>query len=239
MYGFIHRTQNNIECFLFGCKNVNPKCNVNLNGSDSLNELIKLVDQEPLEQTVQEYLEDNPSAICGAKYVMGNGIISKLPLGNNYITDFAYINPQSGYTFLHLIEIEKPGKSIFTKNDEFTQEFKQALQQVQDWLQWCSINHPYIRDLFEPLREMFDESVWLYNVRALLIYGRQSEINNARRKDRWSQQKTNNPFIEIRTYDGFAREMNHFLPPNNNFVDMVNTYHYVQRSFKLKKRAKR
>ncbi|CZF82788.1 hypothetical protein GCE9029_03440 [Grimontia celer] len=200
-----------------------------------MNDLINLVDKEPLEQPVQEFLEKCPSAICGTKYIMGNCVISKLPLGNEYKTDFAYINPQSGYTFLHLVEIEKPGKSIFTQSDEFTKEFNQALQQVNDWIYWCSNNSGYLYNLLEPLRQRSGDSVGYYNARGLLIYGRSSEINNIRRKERWAQKTTENNFIEIRTYDGFAREMNSFLPPNNLYNEVIDTYHYVQREFKLKR----
>ncbi|EIA3182955.1 TPA: Shedu immune nuclease family protein [Vibrio parahaemolyticus] len=202
-----------------------------------MNDLIDLVDKKPLEQPVQEFLEKNPAAICGANYVLGRCVISKLPLGNEYKTDFAYVNPQSGCTFLHLVEIEKPDKSIFTKNDEFTKEFNQALQQVNDWLFWCANNSQYLYDFFEPLRQKSGDSIGYYNARGLLIYGRNSEINNVRRKERWSQKTRENNFIEIRTYDGFAKEMNSFLPPNTLFNNMVDLYHYVQRDFKPKKMA--
>lgn len=150
-----------------------------------MNYFFDLLNQNPKEQKVQRFLEENPSMICGADYVMDNAVISKLRLGADHATDFAYVNPQSGCTYLHLIEIEKPSKRIFKKNDEFTHGFYQAYQQVEDWLGWCSRNRDGIREILEPLREKSGDLVGYYNPRGLLIFGRDSEINSVRRRERW------------------------------------------------------
>lgn len=199
------------------------------------NELIQLVNKNVDEPTVQGFLERNPAAICGAEYVMANAVISKLRLGADYIPDFAYVNPQSGRTFLRLIEIEAPAKQIFTGGDNFSASFNHAYQQVEDWLGWCGRHHNELFELLLPLKEEAGDHVMSYVPRGLLLYGRRDEINTVKRRERWKQKVSSNPYIQVRTYDGYATDMTHFIPPANTTpLSYLKCVTYSDRRFKVK-----
>lgn len=107
----------------------------------------RLLDTGPEETVVQAFLEAHPAMVCGTDYVMASSLISKLPLGKDFVPDFAYVNPQSGRTFLKLFEIKKPDARIFTKHDQFTHRFQRAYQQVEDYIGWCHRNGSALREL--------------------------------------------------------------------------------------------
>lgn len=184
------------------------------------------------EPVVQDFLERHPFIIPNTEYVFANTVISKPPLGADHYPDFAYINPQSGPIFLRLVEIESPKKKIFKKNDEFSQRFHSALQQVHDWLIWCHQNAEFLRNFFQPLYEVQSQSFPLLIARGLLIYGRRSEINTTRRKERWAQMKLTNQFIKIQTYDGFSEERQGIL--TSGITLSTRCAAYRKRSFELK-----
>jgi hypothetical protein len=64
-----------------------------------------------------------------------------------------------------------------------------------------------------------------------LNYGRGSELSNNRREERWVQKGLSNPFIEVRTYDGWVREKNNTIPPHDILSDYLSTVHYSNRFY--------
>lgn len=195
-----------------------------------MSQLHKLLDTKCTEADVQKLFEARPEAICGSLYVMNNAVIRKFPLGRDHATDFTYVNPQSGQTFIYLIEIESPSKKIFNKDDSFTPELSQALQQVNDWLVWCSLNDDALSQQLEPLRRRNGDCILHYVPRGILIYGREEEINSARRNERWLGKVKENPFISIRTYDGWNKEHSRFLS-DNRFDIGVRSVVYQRRDY--------
>lgn len=121
-----------------------------------MNELIALSNTDPEESTVQKFFEKHPASIIGTAYALSNALIAKLPLGVDFVTDFTWVNPRSGPTYVYLIEIEKPSKSIFNKDDSFTQSFNHVYGQVEDWLGWYARNQDAFRDIFVPLKSHND-----------------------------------------------------------------------------------
>lgn len=158
------------------------------------------------EPPVQDFLERNPHIIVGTDWVDPRIVITKMPLGAEHVTDFCYVNPTSGVTYLNLIEIEDPAKSIFTQDDEFTSKFTRAHQQLLDWLVWCQNHHDTVRDMFSIASKGIGSRVSMFAARGLLVYGRRSEINNVRRQERWSSFVDNSKYISVRTYDGFCED---------------------------------
>ncbi|WP_019080319.1 Shedu immune nuclease family protein [Yersinia enterocolitica] len=195
-----------------------------------MNELIKLIDTNPEEAKIQKFFEKHPASIIGAAYALSNTLIAKLPLGVDFVTDFTWVNPRSGPTYVYLIEIEKPSKLIFNQDGSFTKNFNHAYGQVEDWLGWCARNQSTLRDTLAPLKS-HDDLPPFFAVRGILIYGRDSELNNKRREERWIQKGLSNPFIEVRTYDGWARERNNNIPPHDNLANYLSTAHYSNRSY--------
>ncbi|EAO6780596.1 DUF4263 domain-containing protein [Salmonella enterica subsp. enterica] len=195
-----------------------------------MNELIALINTDPEESTVQKFFEKHPASIIGTAYALSNALIAKLPLGVDFVTDFTWVNPRSGPTYVYLIEIEKPSKSIFNKDDSFTQSFNHAYGQVEDWLGWYARNQDAFRDILVPLKYHNDLPPF-FAVRGILIYGRDSELSNNRREERWVQKGLSNPFVEVRTYDGWGREKNNTIPPHDILSDYLSTVHYSNRSY--------
>lgn len=193
-----------------------------------MSSLTTLLNTNPGESAIQSYFESQPQAFVATKHVLGNTVISKLPIGNDFICDLAYVEPQSGRTYLHLVELEAPTKAIFTKDGQFTADFNQALQQVTDWLYYVERNKEVIRDLLEPLRAPTGADILHYTAVGHLLIGRRDQIDSPRKKERWAAKKSENPFITIRTLDGFDdSNTNHF---DNNPMN-VTTSRYGNRSF--------
>ena len=100
-------------------------------------EFVKLLNECKDENEVQDFIEKH-SQFIPRKYMENHGIsanvvVSKLPIGNKWQTDFAFVSKCSNYWNIVLIEIEDPKKLIFTKDDKFTQSFNYARQQVEEW----------------------------------------------------------------------------------------------------------
>ncbi len=87
-----------------------------------------LLDAEPDEELVQQFMTDNP--ILFHRF-SPDRIFSKAPVLTKHQTDFA-VHSTSGE--LILIEIEKPGKKVLKKDGGRTANFTHALGQVDDWL---------------------------------------------------------------------------------------------------------
>src|SRR4051794_7200332 len=103
-----------------------------------IDNLRNLIEVATTEAPIQEYLEKYPFLVSGSSRVKGKVVISQFPLGADFKADFAYVISNSGGTYLVLIEIERPDMRIFLDNDEFTQPYNHAFQQLQDWASWCT-----------------------------------------------------------------------------------------------------
>lgn len=144
------------------------------------------------ETDMHYFFETNPIVLPGL-YDLHNGpvgdvIISKLQLSNEYETDFAFISENSANAQITLIEIESPKIKIFRESDDmFTSNFNKALQQVRDWSLWVTQNSTYMKKIF---REVYFRDVFRYQrvaPRVILVAGRRTEIQkNPRREKRWS-----------------------------------------------------
>ncbi|MCL4474832.1 MAG: DUF4263 domain-containing protein [Nitrospirae bacterium] len=162
------------------------------------------------EQEIQAYLERFPLLLPGL-FDYHNGpadgkVISKLNLGD-FIPDFLFATQTTGDIQFTFVEIEDPCKRVFTQTDAFTGTFRQALQQVIDWVgSWDQIR-PRLQNIFGPLTNLrySDGTLKHMSCKAILIYGRRDEINNRKRNERWSAEvrvhRGSEQSIEVMTYD--------------------------------------
>jgi hypothetical protein len=158
------------------------------------------------EAEMQYFFETNPAFLPGL-YDRHNGplgqvVVSKLKLGNEYITDFAFISVNSAEAQINLIEIESPNAPIFRESDDqFTSRFNKAYQQVRDWGLWAEQNTTYLKDIF---RNVYFRSIFRYRkviVCHMLIAGRRSEITtNVTRERRWAS-VNHDPYVSVMSYD--------------------------------------
>jgi Shedu protein SduA, C-terminal len=212
-----------VDSYGTDCPSMSPR------QQDFFNILENAEDERPM----QGFFEQNPDIFVASKYVVANALISKLPLGNDFVTDFAFVEPTSGGTYLHLIEIESPKIKIFNADDHFSTKYNRAFQQVQDWANWAGRNSNAIRDLFIPLYNLSNsESVPpMFILQCYLIAGRRSELSSVRRQERFQTkrgQMTGGSFT-IRTYDGFAESKDRLLRGHRH--DFIKCFSYRNRSF--------
>ena len=170
-------------------------------------ELKDLVNTSQTEAPIQTFLEKNPFLVIGANDATLNMLISQFPLGSEFRADFAFVNYNSGGTYLHLIEIERPTLHIFVETDEFSQPFNHAVQQLQDWMLWCEMNQTYLQNVLEPLLQFGSSGNHLTPI-CKLIAGRRAELTNVKRKRRYSAKVNKSPRgVEISTYDRFLSSL--------------------------------
>jgi hypothetical protein len=158
------------------------------------------------EAQMHYFLESNPVLIPGLYDLhngpVGNVVISKLRLSDEFVTDFAFISENSAVCQVTLVEIESPRIQVFRKSDGlFTSEFSRALQQLRDWDQWCAQNPVHLKDTF---RRVYHRTIFKYQrvfVRCVLVAGRRSElVRSARREQRWAAENRD-PSVVVMTYD--------------------------------------
>lgn len=159
------------------------------------------------ENDVQEYLEKNTELIP-KKFMENHGIseniiISKLPIGLKYITDFAFVSKCTIYWNIVLIEIEDPKKKMFTQADDFSADFTKAKGQIDNWKSLLNYDSNAkeslecsLKTLIVPER-MRDNPI---NIKYVLVYGRSSEINNDIRKKKFAQLNDSSD-VAVVTYD--------------------------------------
>ncbi|MGN8155122.1 Shedu immune nuclease family protein [Agrobacterium sp. 22094] len=199
---------------------------------------LKLRKPAEREPALQTFFEAHPDLITRPHYIHSKVVLSKLAIGS-WRTDFAYINPQSGFHMLYLIEIEDPEKDIFTaSDDQFTADFNHALQQVHDWMSWTASNRDYIQQVYGDLDKQFSGNEQGFLIaRGVLIYGRREQTGlNPIRAERWRQKKEAElaSKVEIMTYDGLMeRNLPAFRADQRTEFDCT-TYAYGRRAFRKK-----
>lgn len=92
------------------------------------NQFASLLDLNPEEKQVQQFMEDNPILL---QQFAPERIYHKVPILTKHETDFAIL---SNKREMILIEIEKPGKQLLKKDGGITAVLQHAFDQVRDWL---------------------------------------------------------------------------------------------------------
>lgn len=181
-----------------------------MSAKDAISELSDLVKRSAPEGDLQAHIERHPWIITGTHHIDHGLVISKPPLGSDFVPDFAYFWYTSGGQFMQLVEIEGPALEVFTGGDEFTAQFGHAVQQLADWEDWCARNRDGILSLMEPLFEMglITGLPTFTRVQTLLIAGRREFMQgNPRRKKRWEKKVGEVSGRGIRTWEGFLESL--------------------------------
>ena len=145
-----------------------------------------LLESNPSEREVQSFLERHPSMVPGhstpaglsGHYPLHCSLITQpeLPGKPFYKPDFMWLARHSGEWFPTLIEIEKPGKKMFTKKGDPNAEFSHARNQLNQWQAW--FKNPNNVQLFMDYYGIppgWKHSSWRLHM--ILIYGRRQEID--------------------------------------------------------------
>jgi hypothetical protein len=166
---------------------------------------------KPSESTVQDFLERHPSLLPGL-VDLHNGplhdvVVTKLPLGVDFKTDFAFVSRHSMALQFTFVEIEAPSKLIFNGDGSFTQDFNHARQQVADWVAWAQKHINELMEIFSSMFETYDAAADQKTVRGYLVYGRRDEVETDRlRRERWqSISVSTDKQVAVMTYDRLHR----------------------------------
>lgn len=140
-----------------------------VSANNLLEEFIQLLDTAKKESELQNFLEEHPEFM----YPEFENCIPKPNLGGERYPDFAISIPDSGGVQWIFIEIEKVSKKIFTEGEpfQFHHNFTQAKGQLLEWDRIISRDHAFFERRFPGLLKP------QYH----LIFGRNSELNDARR----------------------------------------------------------
>jgi hypothetical protein len=151
-------------------------------------EFKELLATDPDEKSVQQFLERNPAMVPGSRTPGGTSghwplhlaLIARPKLHgfNGYEPDFMWLSKHSGNWYPAMIEIERPGKRIFTANGIPGAEFNQARNQLKQWQVW--LNEPTNQLNF---MQHYGIDAWFNQCcqmrrHFILIYGRRSEFEN-------------------------------------------------------------
>jgi len=156
--------------------------------SDTNGKFLRLIESNPIESDVQSFLERNPALVPGAgtpgvpwKHAPLFRILitqPKLPGLSSKYPDFLWFPFHSKAWYPTLIEIERPGKRIFTSRGIPTAQFTEARNQLAQWRTW--FNDPanvqkLISDYGIPDEITQYSSMKLHMI---LVYGRRSECRS-------------------------------------------------------------
>jgi hypothetical protein len=111
-----------------------------------MSEFAELLADDPTENAVQHFLEQNPCMVPGAwtpGSPSGHGplygaLITQPPLHgfHSRIPDFMWLSTHSGAWYPAMIEIERPSKRVFTNAGIPSADFSQARNQFNQWKTW-------------------------------------------------------------------------------------------------------
>ncbi len=148
-----------------------------------------LLATDPDEPAVQQFLERNPSMVPGSRtpgspsghWPFHLALIARPPLHgfNGRVPDFMWLSTHSGAWYPAMIEIERPGKRVFTGAGIPSAEFNQARNQHKQWQVW--LNEPANMSSFMVhygIDSWFQQRLEVGR-HFILIYGRRSEFESS------------------------------------------------------------
>lgn len=192
-------------------------------------------DKNNTENQVQEFLEENtillPMPFLLHHYLHMNCVISKFKLGNEFVTDFAYLTKCSDYWEFVLIELEDPKKNLFTNNKEnvyFHSDFNHAYDQILSWKAYIEKNRESVLKKIDKLRVPLNENP--VRIKYVLVIGRNSEKNDFEKRRAMFAEKSRED-IRVMTYDSLVSQYES-LPYNSEKIILSS---WKDQGFKIKK----
>lgn len=158
-------------------------------------------DENDIQRFLEEHTEMIPLPFLEGHGLNDNAIISKLKLGSEMTTDFAYLTKCSDYWNFVLVEIEDSRKELFIENKQrvmFSAKFNNAYDQILAWKAY--IEHNRERLLYQTEKIRFPLQNNPVRFKYVLIIGRNAEKEKSEHKTRMFAQK-NTDDTKVMTYD--------------------------------------
>ena len=152
------------------------------------------------EEIHHQFLARHP-ALLPLWWPFDNTVFTKLPLGAEYVVDFAFARENTPGVTWHLIEIEHPKFPLFTKSGDPSAKLMHAVRQVLNWKTWFMENLGYVTRYFP-----FSDRIGLRGLaepELIVVIGRRGGIGR-------EQQKLINQLgyrVQVRTFDGLAEQL--------------------------------
>jgi hypothetical protein len=173
-------------------------------------DFMALIDNDPLEFKVQDFLERHPSMVPGAwtpgtksgHRPLYNALIAqpKLPGFDARVPDFLWLSKHSGSLFAAMVEVERPSKALFTAAPVPTAEYTQAYNQFAQWRIWfdSAANRQSFVDHYGAAQQLFSLG---FDLHLLLVFGRRSEFENTPKLSKLRGKLANGPNEELLSFD--------------------------------------
>jgi len=168
---------------------------------DAIAEFSSLLDSEPSEGAIQEFLQCHAYFLTPVVHVIDTFIcVSQPSLGSEYRADFAVYSSCNG-PWWTLIELKSPGDKLFNRNGDPSSKLVHACRQAEDWRAWISASPQYFSNNY-PDHMRFGHC-GLYTT---VIIGRRDSLSkpHLRRLSRMNQERHES----IVTYDAILEGMN-------------------------------
>jgi len=169
-------------------------------------ELEGLLSSVKTEQPIHDFFEAHPQVLPGIGFYhngpRGDIVVTKLPLGLDFVTDFAFVSANSQMVQFTCIEIEGPRVSLFGRGAQFSRAYLEARQQIADWNLWAQSNIREAMRMFDRLGDWLPSATFSISLQCILVVGRRSEIDTIKRKQRWAAENAlRQASMTIMTYD--------------------------------------
>lgn len=196
-----------------------------------------LLDKAKDEETVHGFLEAHPQLLPDVGFFhngpRGDLVVSKLPLGEDFICDFAFVTEDSQTLLFTCIEIESPAKRLFNKGAAFSRDYLDARQQIADWNGWAQQNMRQALRLFDRLGQWLSVERYSITLQCILVMGRRAEINTVKRRQRWAAENAlRQASMNIMTYDRLVETARFGHRPWNKKMLVC---HYADRALHVKR----
>lgn len=195
--------------------------------------------EDNTENQIQAFLEENtvfiPMPFLLNHYLHMNCIISKFRLGNEFITDFAYLTKSSDFWEFVLVELEDAKKQIFTSDREnvyFHSNFNHAYDQIISWKAYVNKNREAILHQIDKIRVPLNENSVRFKY--VLVIGRNKEKDNSEKRRAMFAEKSTDD-IRVMTYDSLISQCQS-IPFNGEKIILSP---WKEQGFKIKKLPKK
>jgi len=155
------------------------------------------------ERPIQRFLEEHPALLT--LLAQGNDcfVIPQKQLGSEYVPDFLVAFVDSAGIHWHLVELESPRASMFTRDGKaFGKECRKGINQIAEWREWLDGNVAYAR------KRQSEDGLGLFDIRndapGVVLVGRRSTLSN-RNESLRNHQRTSN--ILVHTYDWLVESL--------------------------------
>lgn len=152
---------------------------------DKFTTLKDLVEENALEKSLQEYLENHSTVLIDAvanPFWAFNYVMPHFKLGSDLIPDFLIMSGQSNSYFIKIIELKRPGDRLFNKNKTISKQLNIVNTQLEQYTHWIEGHLDEFKKILHKGLSMIDKEFsenfsWTrrFVVEAYVIIGRRNE----------------------------------------------------------------